>query len=860
MLKNKMAVKKRSPESDLNEKAILNALMEHIPDNIYFKDCEGRFIWINQSSARKLGLNEPSQAIGKTDFDFFTSEHAQAAREDELKVMKTGVPLVGIEEKETWPNQPDTWVSTTKVPFYDTHAKVIGTVGISRDVTLRRQAEEALRTAQANLQTQVREQTAELSAKNAALKKEIAERLQAEAAVLREKSLLETEKSLLDALMNNIPDSIYFKDKQSRFLRINKALAEKFGLNSPAEAIGKTDFDVHSPEHAQAAFADEQEVMRTSRPMIGKEEQEAWPDRPPTWVSTTKMPLYDAQGETIGTFGVSRDITRRRQAEEEQRKAMESAQGANRAKSEFLANMSHEVRTPMNGILGVAELALETPLNAEQREYLEIIRTSANSLLTIINDILDFSKIEAQKLGVDLAEFKLRDSLEECIKAVAVRADQKGLELAYDVEPDVPEDVVGDATRLRQILTNLVGNAIKFTEKGEVVVRVGVDSLTAGGAVLHFVVVDTGIGIPAHKHQAIFEAFSQGDASTTRRYGGTGLGLAISAHLVQMMGGRIWLESQEGQGSSFHFTLRLGLSKRAEATLQPAERSLLQGLPVLVVDDNSTNRRILSEMLKWWGALPGMASSGESAFADLQAAQADNTPYAVVLVDAQMPEMGGFTLAERIQQDPHLTPAIIMMLTPGGQSGDAARCRDVGAAAYLTKPVGQSKLREAVLKAIHSDSEATHTGPSISGVNEMGAERAPTPSISKLHILLAEDNAVNQVLSVRLLNKQGHEVVVAGDGDQALAAFEKQPFDLALMDVQMPQKDGFETTAVIREIEKRRGGHLPIIAMTAYAMKGDCERCLEAGMDGYISKPIQAADLRDVIQKVLAESVKAGGR
>ena len=382
---------------------------------------------------------------------------------------------------------------------------------------------------------------------------DLTERKMAEEALAQERRLLQT-------LMNNLPDAIYFKDRESRFLAINVGLAKRHGLHNPSEAVGKTDFDYFTREHAEQAFRDEQQVIATGRPMVGVEEKETWNDGSVTWASTTKMPLRDPQGRIVGTFGVSRDITEKKRAEEEMAKAKAAAEEANRAKSEFLANMSHEIRTPMNGILGMTELALDTNLTREQREYLTMVKASAESLLGIINDILDFSKIEAGKLHLDAVDFGLRPHLDDVMKTLALRAQQKGLELACRVDPEVPESVCGDPGRLRQILVNLIGNAIKFTDRGEVVVDVRPETRTEREICLHFSVRDTGIGIPQDSSRHIFEAFTQADHSTTRKYGGTGLGLTISSQLASMMGGRIWVESEPGRGSTFHFTARFGLA------------------------------------------------------------------------------------------------------------------------------------------------------------------------------------------------------------------------------------------------------------------------------------------------------------
>ncbi len=518
----------------------------------------------------------------------------------------------------------------------------------------------------------------------------------------------------------------------------------------------------------------------------------------------------------------------------------DAAEAASHAKSEFLANMSHEIRTPMNGIIGIAELALEGDLPDERREYFEMIRTSGESLLSIINDILDFSKIEAGKLDIDSVDFDLRDSLEETVRTLAWKAQAKGLELACDIREDVPERVTGDPLRLRQIVLNLIGNSIKFTEKGEITLEVAVEGRSAEMALLHFVIRDTGIGIPAEKHDLIFQAFAQADSSTTRRYGGTGLGLTISARLVNMMSGRIWVESEPDRGCRFHFTARFGLAAAVPEAPAFAGEPRIHAAPVLIVDDSATNLRILAGTLSRWGMLPVCAGSAPEAVALWRKELAEGNPFRLVLTDVNMPEMDGFDLARAIIEEARVAGAGILMLSSAGQRGDARLCRELGVAGYLTKPVRQSELKSAISKLLCGTSGATPAHP---------AAAPPREPVQALRILVAEDNPINQHLAMRLLEKRGYRVLVAATGREAADVVATNGVDLVLMDVQMPEMDGFEATALIRQREKESGVHVPIIAVTAHAMKGDAERCVAAGMDGYLSKPIRANELFSAIEQ-----------
>jgi PAS domain S-box-containing protein len=638
-------------------------------------------------------------------------------------------------------------------------------------------------------------------------------------------------------LFETLQEGVYFCNPDGKLLDVNPAMIRMLGYDAKDELLGvrigslyfndpQDPFPARNQTRNSAALAREVTLRRK--------------DGTPIICLDNSDVFCDPSGRMVRLQGTLVDITERKRSEADLQTAKEAAEAASMAKSAFLAHMSHEIRTPMNAVIGMTELALDTKLTAEQREYLTMSRDSAKSLLTLINDILDFSKIEAGRLDLDRIEFFLRYAINDTVKILGLRAKQKGIDLSCHIPAYVPESLVGDPGRLRQILFNLIDNAIKFTEHGSVTVHLDIDSRSDADICLHFAVSDSGIGIPRDKQQLIFEAFAQADSSTTRKYGGTGLGLAISSRLVSFMGGKIWVHSEPGQGTTFHFTAHFGIPKEAEKKNVAPKKMNLRNLPVLVGDDHPVRRRELVEMLTGLGFKAVQVEGSRAVLEALKRAAQSGTPFPIVLVNAGMQDTEGRTLLKSIQE---AAETRVMLITSDGSPGDAAHCRDLGIAAYLPEPVDPFTLLDAI-------SAALNAYPVDSVSKSLVTRHSLREGSNSLRILLAEDNTMNQILAERLVRKRGHSVVVVNNGREALAALDKNEFDLVLMDVQMPEMSGLEATSAIREKEKATGRHIPIIAMTAFAMKDDKDRCLEAGMDGYVTKPVEKEVLFEAIEKL----------
>jgi len=694
--------------------------------------------------------------------------------------------------------------------------------------------------AREGLERRVEERTAELE-------QEVVDRQHAQEA-------LHESEGRIRLLLDSTAEAIYGMDRDGNCTFCNPATLRVLGREMGDTLLGKP---MHAVMHH--SLADGTPVPRekcsiaralTTGTGIHKDNEVFWRADGSCFPAEFWAYPIQKEGEIVGAVVTFLDITERKRAEAALLDAKEAAEAGSKAKSEFLANMSHEIRTPMNGIIGMTDLALDTTLTAEQRDYLSLVKSSADSLLHVINDILDFSKIEAGKLELEKTDFDIRDLFRDTLKTLAQRADEKLLEMCARVSPKVPKILIGDPTRLRQLVVNLVGNAIKFTQKGNIILDAELEEIAGDDARLHISVSDTGMGIPLDKQQIIFESFAQVDGSTTRRFGGTGLGLTISRQLVELMGGRIWVTSEIGKGSTFHFTCVLQKGIEALSDRERIAAEAFPGINVLVVDNSDVNREIFAEMLTNWGMHPTCTDSGPGALKILETTKRTGHPFPIVLLDAVMPSMDGFQVLQRIQSAPGLAGAVIMLLSANRLMADKERCRGLGVKQSLSKPVGQSELLDAILLALGQDTAEEYLMPVEAEDQKKAVQR-------KLAILLAEDNPVNQKLAIRLLQKAGHSVTLARTGREALEAWEavaSPGFDVLLMDIQMPEMDGMEATAAIRAREKKSGKHVPILAMTAHAMRGDKERCFAGGMDGYVSKPILPSALFAEIERCLGIS------
>jgi PAS domain S-box-containing protein len=802
--------RKRAEESLRESEGRFRGTFENAAVGIAHTDDMGRFLRVNEKLCAIVGYSR-EELLKKTIQDVTHPDDLSASLDSFSALIRGNALVFGLEQRFLRKDGSPVWIELFASLQRDAAGQPAYAIAVMHDISERKRAEEKFR-----------------------------------------------------GLVESAPDAMVIVDKRGEIILVNSQTERMFGytraelLGKPVEILMPNRLrDTHSAHRAEYFAEPRVRPMGVGLDLYGlRKDHKQFP------IEISLAPL-ETEEETLVTSSI-RDITERKRLEDELRRAVAAAEAANRAKDEFLASVSHEIRTPMNAILGMTELTLDTPLTAEQREYLAIVKSSADSLLKVINDLLDFAKIEAGKLELDYSEFSLRRVLGESLRALAFRAHKKGLELACRISPEVPDALIGDAGRLRQVLLNLIGNAVKFTEHGEVVVQVEAgkeDSpadpdLSAPGSpslhVLHFSISDTGIGIPREKQERIFRAFEQVDSSTTRRFEGTGLGLSIAARLVSLMGGRITVESEPGRGSTFQFTAAFEARLHSPDSLPEPPLPNLHGLRVLIVDDNATNRQILEEWLRGWHTEPVAVADAFKALDALWSSVSAGRPFALVLLDARMPGADGFAVAESIMRNPLLSQCRVILLTSDDLHADLARYRELGIAACAMKPVPQEELLQIVHEVLSRPDPAAVDAGQMEIVGAASIAADPGSSARRLEILVAEDNHFNQKLAEELLRRRGHNVHVANDGREALAALEQTRFDLMLLDIHMPGCDGFEVIKTLRQREETTGKHLPVIALTARATQSDRDRCLGAGMDDYLAKPISAAELSSALDRVLA--------
>lgn len=828
--------RKQAEQALQNSKEMFRELTENIREIFWLKaPGTGDFLYVSPAYESVFGrtcasfYQNPASRLEAIHPDDLESSCRIFAKQDQGDAVAT-------EYRIRTPDGQQKWIRSRAFPVLDRAGQLFRIAGIDEEITEQKQYEAHLIRAQAEAEAANRQ----FSAQHA---------------------ILDRERKILRAFIDNVPDLMFVKDAASRFVLANPGLARWAGVDRPEDMIGKTDFDFFPPEAAESFRRDDQRVIRTGQPIFDREETVSAGTANEVIYLTTKAPLVDNEGHVTGIAAIGRDITKRKRDEdalrESNRQLQETtdranqlalkAEAANRAKSEFLANMSHEIRTPMNGVLGMIGLLLSSDLDVEQRHHAEVAEDSAKSLLNLIDDILDFSKVEAGRLKIDKVEFNLHALMGDFANVMAECIGDKQVEFVCAVAPDVCAYLQGDPGRLRQVLMNLAGNAMKFTRQGEIVVRADLVSKTDTEVSLRFSVRDTGIGIPSEKQQMLFTSFTQVDASATRQYGGTGLGLAISKKLVELMGGEIGLESVEGEGSEFWFTLRF--AKQLTCRQPDFSKIPIEGKRILVVDDNMTNREMLTAQMQSWGAVVVAVESGSSALSCLRHAVSAKSPFDVAVLDMRMPGVDGAALGSAILGDDTLKSTPLVMMTSFGQRGDALHFKEIGFAGYLAKPVRQADLFDC-LAAVLTGAQQTDKRGLITRHSLETARR------SNARILLVEDNLTNQEVASGILRKMGWYADIKASGKQALEALEAQSYDLVLMDIQMPEMDGYEVTRAIRDSRSHVFNHdIPIIATTAHVMAGDAEKCFAAGMSDYMAKPLDPHALFKLVEKWLTRKV-----